>query len=39
VDPLAEKYPSVGAYVYCVGNPIKYIDPNGTKIDPGSQEE
>ena len=39
VDPLAEKYPSVGAYVYCVGNPIKYIDPSGTKIDPGSQEE
>ena len=29
VDPLAEKYPSVGAYVYCVDNPIKLIDPNG----------
>ena len=29
VDPLAEKYPSVGAYVYCVNNPIKLIDPNG----------
>ena len=29
VDPLAEKYPSVGGYVYCVGNPVKLIDPNG----------
>ena len=29
VDPVAEKYPSVGAYVYCVDNPIKLIDPNG----------
>ena len=29
VDPLTEKYPSVGAYVYCVDNPIKMIDPNG----------
>ena len=29
VDPLAEKYPSVGVYVYCVDNPIRLIDPNG----------
>ena len=29
VDPLAEKYVSVGGYVYCVGNPVKLIDPNG----------
>ena len=29
VDPLAEKYPSVRAYVYCLDNPINLIDPNG----------
>ena len=29
VDPLAHKYPSTGSYVYCLGNPIKYIDPDG----------
>ena len=23
---LTEKYPSIGGYVYCVGNPIKHID-------------
>ena len=29
VDLLAEKYPNVSVYVYCHGNPIKLIDPNG----------
>ena len=29
VDPLAEKYQSIGGMVYCESNPIKYIDPNG----------
>lgn len=33
VDPLTEKYPSVSGYVYCVGNPVKLIDPDGKKID------
>jgi len=32
VDPLAEKYPSVGGYVYCVENPIKYLDTDGRRI-------
>jgi RHS repeat-associated protein len=32
MDPLAEKYPSISPYVYCVGNPIKYVDPDGKKI-------
>jgi len=29
VDPLAEKYPNISSYVYCVNNPVKYIDPDG----------
>ena len=29
VDPLAEKYPGVSSYVYCLDNPIKYVDPDG----------
>lgn len=29
VDPLAEKYPNVGAYVYCANNPVKLVDPDG----------
>ncbi len=29
VDALAEKYPSVGGYVYCVGNPVRLVDVDG----------
>ena len=29
VDPMAEKYPNIGAYIYCHGNPIKLVDPDG----------
>jgi RHS repeat-associated protein len=32
VDPLAEKYPGIGSYVYCANNPVKYLDPDGRKI-------
>ncbi|MDR2407164.1 MAG: hypothetical protein LBE13_03505 [Bacteroidales bacterium] len=32
IDPLAEKYYSVSPYVYCVNNPLKYIDPDGEDI-------
>ena len=32
VDPLFEKYPSLSAYNYCAGNPIKYIDVNGDSL-------
>ena len=29
IDPLAEKYPSISPYVFCLNNPVLYIDPNG----------
>ncbi|MDR6969255.1 RHS repeat-associated protein [Flavobacterium arsenatis] len=34
VDPLAEKYPSIGPYVYVASNPINAIDPDGKQIFP-----
>ena len=30
-DPLAEKYPNVSSYVYCLDNPVKFIDIDGKK--------
>jgi len=32
VDPLAEKYYSISPYVYCAGNPVNRIDPDGKQI-------
>ena len=29
VDPLAEKYPEIGGYIYCHNNPIILTDPTG----------
>jgi RHS repeat-associated protein len=29
VDPLADKYPSMSPFMYCLGNPVKLIDPTG----------
>ena len=29
VDPLADKYPSISPYAYCVWNPVKLVDPDG----------
>ena len=29
VDPLADKYPNISPYAYCVWSPIKNVDPNG----------
>ena len=29
VDPMSDKYPSTSAYMYCVGNPVKLVDPSG----------
>ncbi len=32
VDPLKENYPNLSSYMYCIGNPIKYIDPDGKRV-------
>ena len=29
LDPMAEKYYSMSPYLWCAGNPIKYVDPTG----------
>ena len=31
VDPMADKYPSMSPYNYCVWNPVKLVDPDGEK--------
>ena len=31
-DPLAEKYYPYSPYGYCLGNPVRYIDPNGKSV-------
>ena len=28
-DPMAEKYYGISGYVYCAGNPVRFIDPTG----------
>lgn len=34
VDALAEKYPNMGGYVYCAGNPVKLVEPDGNRPTP-----
>ena len=36
VDPLAEKYAGWTPYNYCVGNPVVFVDPDGSDVDPTS---
>ena len=31
-EPLYAKYYSIGSYVYCAGNPVSLIDPNGEDV-------
>jgi len=33
VDPLADKYPSMSAYMYTAGNPVMLVDPDGKDIE------
>jgi RHS repeat-associated protein len=30
-DPLAEKYPSISPYVYCLNNPVRFVDRDGRR--------
>jgi hypothetical protein len=32
VDPIAAKYPQYSPYVFCMNNPILFIDPNGKEV-------
>jgi RHS repeat-associated protein len=33
VDPMADKYPGISPYNYCMWNPVKLVDPDGREID------
>ena len=32
VDPLSDKYPSMSAFMYCAGNPVVLVDPDGREV-------
>ena len=36
---LEEKYPDFSSYVYCMGNPVKLIDPQGTETHVAQNED
>ena len=33
MDPLCEDFQHISPYLYCAGNPIKYIDPSGKWVE------
>jgi RHS repeat-associated protein len=35
VDPMWEKYAGMSPYNYCMGNPVKLVDPDGREIEEG----
>ncbi len=37
VDPMSDKYPSMSPYMYCAGNPIRLVDPNGMEVEADEQ--
>ena len=37
VDALAEKYSSIGGYVYCAGDPVRLVDVDGNEFDETSE--
>ncbi|MFY9419231.1 MAG: RHS repeat-associated core domain-containing protein, partial [Bacteroidales bacterium] len=40
VDTMSDKYPNTSSYMYCSGNPVKLIDPNGMwMINPPTKED
>ena len=39
VDPMADKYPGISPYNYCMWNPVKLIDPDGRDIDPSCLDD
>ena len=31
IDPLSDKYPSMSPFMYCAGNPVVLVDPDGAR--------
>ena len=36
MDPLCEKYYSISPYVYCMNNPVMFLDPDGRTVEADS---